>query len=143
MDFAMQNQVLSCREAQLQMDAYLNREFRPILVEHLATCEACLDACITMGLQRPPSVYVPNHFRNRVLAQRDTVEPEAREYRWALLGVILLTVLGVGLWWAGEISGIAASMVGMLGRPMVLLAVAGSETVLALLWLRHVLIDER
>ena len=138
----MQNQVLSCREAQLQMAAYLDGESRPSLVEHMATCEACLEACITMGLQRPPSVRVPNHFRNRVLAQLDAPVPEAREYRWVLLGAILLMMFGAALWWTGEIPAVAASMAEMLGRPVVLLAVGAIETVLALVWLRQVLIDE-
>jgi len=138
----MQNQVLSCREALSQVDAYLAGEYRPSLVEHLTMCGTCLEACITMGLKRPPSVRVPNHFRNRVLAQVGTEEPEAREYRWVLLGAILFMTLGVALWWTGEISAVAPSLAGLLGRPLVLLAVAGIETVLALLWLRQVLIDE-
>jgi hypothetical protein len=143
MDFAMQDQVLSCREARPQIAAYLDGESCPALAAHLNTCAACVEACLETALRRPPAVRVPEHFSNRLLARGPEIEPsEPREFRWAVAGVILFVMFGVALWRTGVLFAEVQLTTEFLRRPIVLLAAGGIEIALSLLWLWRVLIDE-
>jgi hypothetical protein len=141
----MQSDALNCIEARVRIGRYLAGEPCPEVAAHLAGCEACLDAYLDAALRQPQEVHVPGHFRSRLLARlpvdRRADEPE---YSCALLSTAgMLVALGAGLWWSGDISGIAALLTDALMRPTILIGVGGIEAALSLLWLWRVATADR
>jgi hypothetical protein len=141
----MQDEVLSCGEARLQIDSYLSGEPRSALTAHLAGCDACLEACLDAALRRPPGVRVPEHFREQMLARIPVTAPaEAPEYPWAqVVAATLFPVFGTALWWSGELRGMAAVVIAVLRNPAILAASAAIETAFLLLWLSLVFTAEQ
>ncbi len=139
----MQDGTLNCSEARARMASYLTGEPCPEVADHLAACDACLEACLDAALRQAREVRVPEHFRNRVLARLPTARADAAEYPRGLLGGLLavagaLAALGAGLWWSGELLGITALVIDAMARPAILVGVLGIETALSLLWLWRV-----
>ncbi len=141
----MQDNVLSCGEARMQVAGYLDGEPCPALAAHLAQCEACLGACLEEALRRPLEVVVPTGFRQRVLARLPEVPPaEAPEYSLELAAAAcLFAAFGAALWWSGEIPSIVAVLTEALGQPTILAAALAIETALSLYWLWRVSTEEQ
>ncbi len=140
----MQDGTLNCSEARGRMASYLAGEPCPEVADHLAACDACLEACLDAALRQPREVRVPEHFRNRVLARLPAARADAPEYPWFLLAAAgALAALGAGLWWSGELPGITALMIDAMARPAILVGVLGIETALSLLWLWRVATADR
>jgi len=85
---------------------------------------------------------IPEGFQARVLAQLPVAaSTEMRNCAWTL-AVVASTFVALGLrfWYGGEIFVLASAV---LQWPAILAALAGMETLLALLWLWMVLTRER
>jgi hypothetical protein len=127
-DFAMPDITLNCADARRQIRAYLTREPCPSLAAHLCECDGCMLACIESALNERPAVTVPPRFAAQVLARLPADQPERS---WApVAGVILFALLGVILWWRGDGSAVAQTLL----RWQVLTAVAVLETGFVLAW---------
>ena len=123
---------LNCADARRQIRAYLTGEPCPSLVAHLFECDDCRLACMESALKERPAVTAPPRFAAQVLAQLPADQPERS---WApVAGVILFALLGVILWWHGDGSAIAQTLL----RWQVLSAVGVLETGIALAWLWRV-----
>ncbi len=122
----MSDITLNCADARRQIRAYLTGEPRPSLAAHLSDCDVCRLACIESALNEPPEVTVPPHFALHVLALLSADQPERS---WApVAGIILFALLGVIIWWRGDGSAVAQTLL----RWQVLTAMAVIETGIAL-----------
>jgi hypothetical protein len=123
---------LNCADARRQIRAYLTGEPCPSLAAHLSDCDDCRLACIESALSERPAVMVPPRFASQVLALLPADQP--KRYWAPVAGVILFALLGVILWWRGDGSAIAQTLL----RWQVLTAMAVLETGVALAWLWRV-----
>jgi hypothetical protein len=129
----MPDLTLNCADARLRIQAYLAGEPCPSLTAHLSGCEDCRLACIEAALKERPAVTVPPRFAAKVLAQLPADPPERS---WAPVATVILFVfLGVILWWRGDGSAVAQTLL----RWQVLTAIAVLETGVALAWMWRVL----
>ena len=118
---------LNCADARRQIRAYLTGEPCPSLAAHLCECDGCMLACIESALNERPAVTVPPRFAAQMLARLPV--RMNRSWSWApVAGVILFALLGVFLWWRGDGSAVAQTLL----RWQVLTAVAVLETGFAL-----------
>jgi hypothetical protein len=123
---------LNCADARRQIRAYLTGEPCPSLVAHLSNCDDCRQACIESALNEWPAVTVPPRFAAQVLAR---LPSDQTERSWAPVAtVILFALLGVILWWRGDGSAVAQTLL----RWQVLTAMTVLETGVALVCVWHV-----
>jgi hypothetical protein len=124
----MPDNTLNCADARRQISSYLAGEPCPSLTAHLSHCESCREACIASALSEAPAVTVPPRFAAQVIAQIPVDRPERC---WApAAAVILFALLGVILWWRGEGSAVAQTLL----QWQTLAVIAVLETAIALVW---------